>query len=67
MSRAQTMREWTESIDGPISWVSSASNSSTRRAKSTNSVVHTGGKSAGWLNSTIHLPVSSASDFSPWG
>ena len=56
--RIQAMCDDTPSIDRPMSCVLSAANSPSRFAKPTISVLHTGVKSAGWLNSTTHLPAS---------
>ena len=54
------MWENTWSMDMPISSQPSAWNWSYRFWKATNSVVQTGVKSAGWLNSTNHFPFMSS-------
>src|SRR3569833_381517 len=50
----------------PMSWTLRFSNSSFLRANSTNSVVQTGVKSAGWEKSTTHLPLNWDRVISPW-
>ena len=61
------MWENTWSMERPISLAPTFSNSSFFLANPTNSVVQTGVKSAGWLNSTIHLPATSLGRFiMPW-
>ena len=53
------------SIDSPMSWVLSFSNSGALRANSDSSVVQTGVKSAGWEKRTTHLPLKSPSEMGP--
>src|SRR5581483_5166493 len=48
--------EYTLSTELPINCTLRFSNSGLRLENSTNSVVHTGVKSAGWENSNTHLP-----------
>jgi len=55
------MWEYVLSTLSPISWTFLFWNSSHLLARATNSVVHTGVKSAGWLNRITHLPLKSDS------
>jgi hypothetical protein len=55
-SRSQARWAWTESIERPISCASRSAKSPSFFANARNSVEQTGVKSAGWLNSTTHLP-----------
>lgn len=57
MDRVQARWLWTESTELPSSATPRAVNSSARSVKAMNSVVQTGVKSAGWLNSTSHRPA----------
>ena len=57
MVRSQAMWLYNPSTDSPTSLVFSAANPSCMEAKVMNSLVHTGVKSAGWLNRITHSPA----------